>query len=120
MLFCVFICIIDSVISTDISSSTLTTATVTATVKMTTVTATQSKKTTTSRRSGATDSPMLNYIFDSHSHSKHQHYHDHRWGPHFEGKSTNVTAQAGATVTLDCRISLLQDKTVSLLVYIFQ
>ncbi|KAJ8668784.1 hypothetical protein QAD02_000043 [Eretmocerus hayati] len=72
------------------------------------------KKVTGMKRIGGTDSPMLNYIFDTHNgHSKHQHYHDHRWGPHFEGKSTNITAQAGASVMLDCRISLLQDKTVS-------
>ncbi|XP_050580805.1 zwei Ig domain protein zig-8-like isoform X3 [Bombus affinis] len=57
---------------------------------------------------------MLNYIFDAHSTlNKHQHHHDHRWGPHFEGESKNMTVQAGGSAILDCRISLLQDKTVS-------
>lgn len=58
---------------------------------------------------------MLNYIFDIHSTiNKHQHHRDNRWGPHFEGESQNVTAQAGATVILDCKISLLQGKTVGI------
>ncbi|XP_044576504.1 uncharacterized protein LOC123259828 isoform X2 [Cotesia glomerata] len=71
-------------------------------------------KATTVKRSMPTDSPMLNYIFDIHSTlNKHQHHRDNRWGPHFEGESQNVTAQAGATVILDCKISLLQGKTVS-------
>ncbi|OAD46954.1 hypothetical protein WN48_06388 [Eufriesea mexicana] len=57
---------------------------------------------------------MLNYIFDAHSTlNKHQHHHDHRWGPHIEGESKNMTIQAGGSALLDCRISLLQDKTVS-------
>ncbi|XP_048514540.1 obscurin [Athalia rosae] len=71
------------------------------------------KVTTTAKRSIPTDAPMLNYIFDAHSTLNKHHHHDHRWGPHFEGESQNLTVQAGATVTLNCRISLLQDKTVS-------
>ncbi|XP_043593681.1 zwei Ig domain protein zig-8-like isoform X1 [Bombus pyrosoma] len=72
------------------------------------------KSTTAAKRSVPTDAPMLNYIFDAHSTlNKHQHHHDHRWGPHFEGESKNMTVQAGGSAILDCRISLLQDKTVS-------
>lgn len=42
----------------------------------------------------------------------------YRYGPHFEdvqlvGKPTNMTVQAGSSIHLNCRISLLQDKTVS-------
>lgn len=42
----------------------------------------------------------------------------HRYGPHFEdapgvGQTTNLTVQAGCSVYLNCRISLLQDKTVT-------
>lgn len=42
-----------------------------------------------------------------------------RYGPHFEdiktvGNVTNMTVQMGQSVYLNCRISLLQDKTVSL------
>ncbi|XP_046400785.1 uncharacterized protein LOC124167051 [Ischnura elegans] len=66
---------------------------------------------------GRTDSPMLGYIFDTHSSLKQHHHHDHRWGPHFEGveaiNCTNITVQVGSTASLNCRISLLQDKTVS-------
>ncbi|XP_034943124.1 zwei Ig domain protein zig-8-like isoform X2 [Chelonus insularis] len=85
------------------------------TTESTTTTSTKTAKvTTTAKRSIPTDSPMLNYIFDIHSTlNKHQHHRDNRWGPHFEGESQNVTAQAGATVMLDCKISLLQGKTVS-------
>ncbi|KAI9586926.1 hypothetical protein GQX74_002773 [Glossina fuscipes] len=41
-----------------------------------------------------------------------------RYGPHFEdvqrvGQPTNLTVQAGSSIHLNCRISLLQDKTVS-------
>lgn len=37
-----------------------------------------------------------------------------RYGPHFEtGNVTNITVQVGSTFYLHCRISLLQDKTVS-------
>ncbi|KAG8232151.1 hypothetical protein J437_LFUL010968 [Ladona fulva] len=47
--------------------------------------------------SGRTDSPMLGYIFDTHSSLKQHHHHDHRWGPHFEGAEaincTNITVQ---------------------------
>lgn len=42
-----------------------------------------------------------------------------RYGPHFEdvqrvGQPTNLTVQAGSSIHLNCRISLLQDKTVSI------
>ncbi|XP_055914485.1 uncharacterized protein LOC129947811 [Eupeodes corollae] len=65
-----------------------------------------------------TDAPMLNYIFDMFSTANKHHHHDQRYGPHFEdipkeGNPTNITVQAGASVFLNCRISLLQDKTVS-------
>ncbi|XP_022219644.2 LOW QUALITY PROTEIN: uncharacterized protein LOC111072225 [Drosophila obscura] len=65
-----------------------------------------------------TDAPMLNYIFDTFSAANKHHHHDQRYGPHFEdaqrlGQSTNLTVQAGSSIHLNCRISLLQDKTVS-------
>ncbi|XP_067613772.1 probable serine/threonine-protein kinase DDB_G0267686 [Eurosta solidaginis] len=65
-----------------------------------------------------TDAPMLNYIFDTFSSANKHHHHDQRYGPHFEdvqrvGQPTNLTVQAGSSIHLNCRISLLQDKTVS-------
>lgn len=44
----------------------------------------------------------------------------HRYGPHFEdipaiGNVTNITVPIGNAVYLNCRISLLQDKTVRIL-----
>ncbi|XP_030385684.1 uncharacterized protein LOC115632599 [Scaptodrosophila lebanonensis] len=65
-----------------------------------------------------TDAPMLNYIFDTFSSANKHHHHDQRYGPHFEdaqriGQPTNMTVQAGSSILLNCRISLLQDKTVS-------
>lgn len=47
-----------------------------------------------------------------------------RYGPHFEdiktiGNVTNMTVQMGQSVYLNCRISLLQDKTVSLQLYFY-
>uniref|UniRef100_A0A1I8NQ85 Ig-like domain-containing protein n=1 Tax=Stomoxys calcitrans TaxID=35570 RepID=A0A1I8NQ85_STOCA len=69
-------------------------------------------------KSHKTDAPMLNYIFDTFSSANKHHHHDQRYGPHFEdvqlvGKPTNMTVQAGSSIHLNCRISLLQDKTVS-------
>ncbi|KAK6624577.1 hypothetical protein RUM44_011436 [Polyplax serrata] len=45
------------------------------------------------------------------------HHHGPRWGPYFEDgdKEENVTARVGTTVRLDCKIGMLQDKMVSLL-----
>lgn len=45
------------------------------------------------------------------------HEHDRRHGPHFEDESSDnssVTVQVGQTAHLDCRVSFLRDKTVSL------
>ncbi|XP_070499901.1 uncharacterized protein [Chironomus tepperi] len=57
--------------------------------------------------------PQLNNFFDHSAYLK-KHEHGFRYGPHFEtGNVTNITVQVGNTFYLHCRISLLQDKTVS-------
>jgi hypothetical protein len=70
-----------------------------------------------------TEAPMLGYIFDTHSNLNKHHHHDHKWGPHFEevqlgANATNITVQVGSTANLNCRISLLQDKTVSYYLFV--
>lgn len=107
-----------SIFVTDFSTTTETVTTET-TVSITTASTTTKKMTrtttapTTEKKSILTESSLSNFILDAHNTiNKHLHHHDHRWGPHFEGESRNVTVQIGANVTLDCKISLLQGKTV--------
>ncbi|XP_065084007.1 uncharacterized protein LOC135706325 [Ochlerotatus camptorhynchus] len=58
--------------------------------------------------------PILNYVFDSHPPYYKSNYYNTRYGPHFETDNvTNITVQNGDDLFLSCRISLLQDKTVS-------
>lgn len=58
--------------------------------------------------------PILNYVFDSHPPYYKSNYYNNRYGPHFETDNvTNITVQNGDDLFLSCRISLLQDKTVS-------
>ncbi|XP_058466554.1 uncharacterized protein LOC131439492 [Malaya genurostris] len=58
--------------------------------------------------------PILNYVFDSHPPYYKSTYYNARYGPHFETDNvTNITVQNGDDLFLSCRISLLQDKTVS-------
>lgn len=46
---------------------------------------------------------------------QHLHHH-HDWGPHMEKADiSNVSVKAGETASLDCRVQLLHDKTVSTL-----
>ncbi|XP_049780155.1 uncharacterized protein LOC126176985 [Schistocerca cancellata] len=45
--------------------------------------------------------------------TEHLHHH-HDWGPHVESsEGGNVSVRVGQTATLDCRVQLLHDKTVS-------
>ncbi|KAG8227810.1 hypothetical protein J437_LFUL014340 [Ladona fulva] len=48
-------------------------------------------------------------------HDVHHHGGTSRFGPYFEegADGSNVTARLGSTVRLDCKIGMLQDKTVS-------
>lgn len=49
-------------------------------------------------------------------HEHKSHHHDHRWGPYFEdGQNfTTLAVPVGGTMHLDCRVGMLQDKTVSI------
>ncbi|XP_049885696.1 hemicentin-2-like isoform X2 [Pectinophora gossypiella] len=70
----------------------------------------------TSMRQGKSDSPMLNYIFDSYA-TSNKHFHDKFRPPSFEGdvssEDTSIDADTGATVNFDCQVASLRDKTVS-------
>ncbi|XP_032522668.2 uncharacterized protein LOC116774123 [Danaus plexippus] len=68
-----------------------------------------------SSRRGKSDSPMLNYIFDSYA-TNNKHFHDNFKGPSFEDDINSdkiINTDTGATVLFDCRVSSLRDKTVS-------
>ncbi|XP_063709038.1 uncharacterized protein LOC134837585 [Culicoides brevitarsis] len=63
-----------------------------------------------------TESAMLNYIYDQYAPNKHRHY-DFRLGPHFEGAKvggvSNVSVHLNATTYLNCKVAILQDRTVT-------
>ncbi|CAB3233291.1 unnamed protein product [Arctia plantaginis] len=66
-------------------------------------------------RQGKSDSPMLNYIFDSYA-TSNKHFHDKFRPPSFEGtasEDTMIDADTGSTVIFDCKVTALRDKTVS-------
>ncbi|KAL4713024.1 hypothetical protein ACJJTC_014658 [Scirpophaga incertulas] len=67
-------------------------------------------------RQGKSDSPMLNYIFDSYA-TSNKHFHDMFKPPSFEddmnSDETVINADTGSTVMFDCRVTSLRDKTVS-------
>ncbi|VVD02090.1 unnamed protein product [Leptidea sinapis] len=61
------------------------------------------------------DSPMLNYIFDSYA-TSNKHFHDKFKAPSFDGdmnSDTIINADTGSTILFDCKVSSLRDITVS-------
>ncbi|XP_062525426.1 hemicentin-1 [Bombyx mori] len=67
------------------------------------------------QKPGKSDSPMLNYIFDSYA-TSNKHFHDKFRPPSFDdvtSEDTIIDADTGSTVVFDCRVTALRDKTVS-------
>lgn len=48
-----------------------------------------------------------------------RHHHEHHWGPHFEGNEEedstprSLAVPLGGNASLDCKVAMLRDKTVS-------